>query len=359
LTFFYAIGGLASPPASENSSPIVLQGLCGASDKGNYSPCRYVNPRDLHDTQNFSGDEFECPKLVPRSRKLSLPSSMSGSSEEGEESDPTNSRVSNEIPADLLESREGGEPLINSGSKSPPSHSSDVGREDDPSMLIDLAEQLPESSDEEEEDDAVVQKSKGPPFDPSDPSDSSDDEFEAQPIVVDSKEMLAASSDIEDGMTVVDDSNEALADSSDDRKAGQAISEDEVGTMDVAEPPLAVEESLAVGDEDQEMEQVDGVDVKSSEELSDKMSVDGGAERLDISGDAREGAMSESDGEPSNSDSSVQPAALFEPRRSSRISPQKKMPILRSAVRSKVSGGKKKPAPKKNSIFPLVRVQFY
>jgi hypothetical protein len=106
------------------------------------------------------------------------------------------------------------------------------------------------------------------------------------------------------------------------------------------------------------------VDVNLSKELSDKMVVDESGGASDISEDAVEdgpidGGL-ESDGETLNSKVLEQPAAPIQPRRSSRLAPLKKMPnFFKSAAPRRSSAGKKKPAVKKNGIFPLVRFRIH
>jgi hypothetical protein len=56
---FFTPGGLASPPETRVNSPIFAIGAPLTLQKGNLSPMRCVNPRDLHDSTDFLEDPLE------------------------------------------------------------------------------------------------------------------------------------------------------------------------------------------------------------------------------------------------------------------------------------------------------------
>jgi hypothetical protein len=395
-------------------------GSSSASQNGGFSPCRFVNPKDLHDSGEFPGNKVEDPQLhnlsdletgrlggyktnlTTRSRKSSLLSSILGLSDDGEEV------VFNKPVADLLEDGEGSQPAMDVESNGPTSRSSQYDEEVHQSMGIDLTEPLPDSSDEEEVDNADVGKSNGPSLDSSDGEGGGDGEV-LQEISEDVSDPLV---DRDGDQRVVDvELSKQLSDKMEVEERDEAldISEDEGEDGAIIKGRKAdastLLESDGDGDEDQDM-----VDVELSKQASDKLEVEERGEASDISEDERENGaivrgrkadastLLESDGDGDEdqdmvdvelskqasdkleveergealdisedireadddatliSDTLVESPTPIELRRSSRLAPLKKMPIALSHKTHKVTAGKKQSAVKKNGIFPLVRV---
>ena len=342
------------------------------SEKAKFSPMRCVNPRDLHDSMDFSGDVFGNPK-PDNSSDLS---STSGSSDNGGESDPLNAATG------LTDGMEGVEAENNVEPKG-----ADDGEEAQPAEGVNSTEKALDSSDEDGDATTVgdipsssdlgegEERSKA--VDDKDPVEGSSSDDEEATIADDSneaKDPLANSSDVEKEAPINKDSNEAMADLSEDEEVERAISGAAVESQEPSSGSLEGEESapsvdvvlrpksvplLENGDDDQEM-----ADAESVKQPSDK-SADGlgvqisggsgnGDEPMDTSEDTNEVGNF-----PAGQDSETPEQPAPPSRRSTRLGPPKKMPKAFSYTPRRVSAGKKKPTVKKHEIFPLVRVHVY
>jgi hypothetical protein len=162
LTFSCLTGGLASPPDSRNNSPLVPIASSSGSNLEKLPSLRFVNPKDLHDPPECEEKETES---MPRSRKSSLLSSLSGSSDLSDDEDIGTPMISVDTQRPLADSSEvgeddedGGNPrMTNAETGNPLTDSSEVGEEDEDEVNLlatndETEKPLAESSEVGEED---------------------------------------------------------------------------------------------------------------------------------------------------------------------------------------------------------------
>lgn len=400
LTYFHSIGGLASPPDSYSGSPLLPLGA-SSSEKGKFSPCRFVDPRDLHDSAEFpepsmgfepkerSSHSLEDVEGGGEVRLAAAVDSAEQSSDSSDEEEGDAPPVGYSSDGEDSSDREEGERVVldpkNLLAKSsdvedesrnvddsmdPKGGSSD--EEEEPKIANDSTDPLVEPSDSEEEQLGEQSDAEEEPAiddDSVDPLVEPSDTEEEPKMVDDSMDPLVEYSDAEEEPAGVDNSNEMLADSSEDEEDHPADSSDNEddrpsSPTTVVESPKHVSgileggESLSAakvlsikvspislgdGNEDQEM-----VDVELSKQLSDKMAVDEGGNTSDLS-------------ENEDMDEGKVTADSVQLRRSSRLAPLKKMPtalaVVKPAITRKPNPRRKKPSAQKNGVFQLVRVQ--
>jgi hypothetical protein len=199
-------GGLASPPDSRYNSPLFSNGSSLTSPSlhfGQLSSPEFVNPKDLHDSFDSDGEEFGQQESVnvteqgvgspsdveldstPRSRKSSLPSSLSDtaennadkpmtatpikepsskSSEDKEEGDSPSSSDSsqNEDGRSDMSDTSGGKSMTATAFQEPPSKSTEDGR----TGMSDIGNTSKSSlSEDDEGNDSIVSNSNEPALD--------------------------------------------------------------------------------------------------------------------------------------------------------------------------------------------------
>jgi hypothetical protein len=309
---------LASPPQSHNSSPIFFQGSSSGLENGKLSPCRFIDPKDLHDSTDFSqhapeglesnwSDLGKQPQdgvesdVMPRSRKSSLLSSTSGSSEDDAQDGRS---TAEELEKTASEDREEGGLLMGVELKGPLSHLPEDGvdifttkgidskgsppgsseNEEDHTVVGDVNEPLPDSSDEEEEP-SIPSGLMDPSSDEEDepmidgesnaPSAESSDGGEESTVFDEMKGPTAGSSDNEEDPKVTAKSKQPSRKLTDDeemllKEPMPELSDDEEMPLKEPSPELSDDEEMPLTEPSPELSDDDELPLKkSSPELSD------------------------------------------------------------------------------------------